>query len=119
LIVARRSPIDFVRGFDHNAAVTKVNLDSHRFRKRQQQRLAAGLGHDFENVAGAVIAQCRHPAQPDPIAGRRREADEIVVIEFVFLGRRQLLPPREQFAPRQRRTDSSVKRAPRPSVSAP
>ena len=64
----------------------EIDLDGDGFGERQQQRLAARRRRDFENVAGAEIAQGDDPAELVALARHRLEADEIVVIEFVVRG---------------------------------
>src|SRR6185437_6907599 len=73
---------------DDDAAASDVDLRHGGARERHEQRFA-GCVLDLEAGAGAEIVDRAHLAHHRAVAAPRLEPDEVGLIEFLFLGRRQ------------------------------
>src|ERR1700722_7188314 len=83
--------LDFARGFDDNPPGSEIDARRNTFGKRKKQGFPSVGRRDLENVPSAVVHERYNATEPRPLDVDGFQPDQIIVVEFVLVGRWQLV----------------------------
>src|ERR1700722_4128241 len=94
--------LGFPRRFDDDPAGVEIDAQRNGFCEREKQGFPPVGRRDLENVPSAMVHERYDPADRRPCCVNGFQSYQVVVVEFVLAGRRQLVAASEDFHVLQR-----------------